>query len=55
MDLDLALQDGSEISVSSFFMGTIHTVVFVESFEDIDVPRIGEEICNHRFFREKRT
>lgn len=53
MDLDLALQDGSDISVSSFFMGTIHTVVFVENFEDIDVPRIGEEICNHRFFREK--
>lgn len=53
LDLALTLKDGSEITVSSFFMGTIHTVVFVENFADIDVPAVGAEICSHPVFREK--
>ena len=49
----IRLKDGSMQEVSSLFMGTVHTVVFVDSYEDVDVPALGEEICNHPVFREK--
>ena len=53
LDRHLSLGDGIDIGINSLFMGTIHTVVFVESFDDIDVPKVGEEICNHPVFKEK--
>ena len=52
---DLTLKDGSQHRIYSLFMGTIHTVVFTDSFDAIDVPAIGEEICNHPTFAEKTT
>ncbi len=53
LNQSLQLADGSSCKVNAFFMGTIHTVVFVDDFEVMDVPKIGEEICNHPTFKEK--
>ncbi|MDO4486985.1 MAG: diaminopimelate epimerase [Bacillota bacterium] len=49
----LTLSDGSEYEIDSFFMGTVHTVLFVNDYETINIEGIGEEICNHPVFREK--
>ena len=50
---EIALKDGSTVKVDSFFMGTVHTVVFVDDI-DIDVLEpLGEEICNHPVYTEK--
>jgi diaminopimelate epimerase len=37
-------------TVSSVFMGTVHTVVFVEDIEKIDIEKIGDAICHHALF-----
>lgn len=49
----LMMADGTAQTINSLFMGTVHTVVFVDSYDDIDVPKLGEEICNHPTFKEK--
>ena len=50
---EIALKDGSTVKVDSFFMGTVHTIVFVDDI-DIDVLEpLGEEICNHPVYTEK--
>lgn len=50
---EIALKDGSNVKVDSFFMGTVHTIVFVDDI-DIDVLEpLGEEICNHPVYTEK--
>lgn len=49
----LTLQDGRDVEINSLFMGTIHTVVFVDDFDDMDIPKVGEEICEHPVFSEK--
>ncbi len=49
----IVLRDGTTQEVNSLFMGTVHTVVFVDSYDDVDVPALGEEICNHPVFQEK--
>lgn len=49
----LALADGSRIEVDSFFMGTVHTVVFVDSIAETDVEGLGKELCEHPVFKEK--
>ena len=42
-----------EIAVSSCFMGTIHTVVWLENLDDTDIEKLGEEISNHPIYTEK--
>ena len=49
----IKLRDGTDVAVSSLFMGTIHTVVFVNDFDVFDIPAVGEELCNHPTFTEK--
>jgi len=49
----IVLKDGREQEVNSLFMGTVHTVILVDGYDGIDVPALGEEICNHPVFREK--
>lgn len=41
------------IEVSSCFMGTIHTVVWVDRLEDVELEKLGAEISNHPVYREK--
>lgn len=53
LDRTLILGDGNSYQINSLFMGTVHTVVFVDSFDWTDIPGLGEEICNHPTFREK--
>ena len=56
----LLLRDG-EIKISSCFMGTIHTVVWLDQPEtagmdlsnEKDMEQLGEEISNHPVFSEK--
>lgn len=56
----LQLKKG-QIEVSSCFMGTIHTVVWLEQMEETDLEKVettdleklGEEISNHPVFAEK--
>lgn len=42
-----------EIEVSSCFMGTIHTVVWLENLDSIDLEGLGKEISNHPLYTEK--
>jgi len=48
----LQLRNG-QIEVSSCFMGTIHTVVWMEELEAVNLEKLGEEISNHPVFSEK--
>jgi diaminopimelate epimerase len=48
----LQLKNGP-IEVSSCFMGTIHTVVWMDRLEDADLEKLGAEISNHTIFSEK--
>lgn len=48
----LLLADG-EAEVNSCFMGTIHTVVWIEDLDKIDAESLGKEISNHPIFAEK--
>lgn len=41
-----------DIVTYSFFMGTIHTVIFVDSFHDL-VLKYADDICNHKLFSRK--
>lgn len=49
----LILGDGIYQKINSLFMGTVHTVVFVNDYAGMDVPKLGREICNHPTFQEK--
>lgn len=40
------------LTIYSFFMGTIHTVIFVDSL-DANILNKAEEICHHRLFRKQ--
>ncbi|MDE6661078.1 MAG: diaminopimelate epimerase [Anaeroplasmataceae bacterium] len=44
--------DGYSLTIYSFFMGTIHTVIFVDSLE-ADVLKFAEKICKNRLFRKQ--
>lgn len=48
----LQLKSGS-IEVSSCFMGTIHTVVWLDRLEEFDLEKLGKEISEHPVFSEK--
>ena len=39
--------DGKEIEISYIFMGTDHSVIFVNNFSDYDIDEIGEKIENY--------
>jgi diaminopimelate epimerase len=45
----LAIHD-EMITLSSVFMGTIHTVVFVDDLEKINIEKTGAAICHHPLF-----
>lgn len=45
--------DGKEYKLYTLFIGTIHTVVFVENIIEAYESSLGEKICNHPFFKEK--
>jgi diaminopimelate epimerase len=38
------------VTLSSVFMGTVHTVVFVEDMEKVNIEKLGEAICHHPLF-----
>ena len=39
--------DGKEIEISYIFMGTDHSVIFVDNFKDYDIDEIGKKIENY--------
>ena len=39
--------DGKEIEISYIFMGTDHSVIFVDDFSDYNIDKIGEKIENY--------
>ncbi|TDW20819.1 diaminopimelate epimerase [Breznakia blatticola] len=39
--------------LASVFLGTIHTVMFVDDVDHYDVESVGKYICNHPTFQEK--
>ena len=39
--------DGKEIEISYIFMGTEHSVIFVDDFSDYNIDKIGEKIENY--------
>lgn len=42
-----------EFEINSLFMGTIHTVIFVKSLNDVIDKNYGMLICNNPLFKEK--
>ncbi len=45
--------NNEKFKVSTLIIGTIHTVLFVEEFDDIEFARIGKLIENHEIFAMK--
>lgn len=45
--------NGQKIDINMVFMGTIHTVVFVDDATKYVDNVLGEKICNHEIFTEK--
>lgn len=50
---ELEISDGSRWTVSSLFMGTVHTVVFVDDYDSFDIEYVGRELCEHPTYTEK--
>ena len=50
---ELTISDGSKWTVNSLFMGTVHTVVFVDDYESFDIEFVGKELCEHPTYTEK--
>lgn len=50
---ELEISDGSRWTVSSLFMGTVHTVVFVDDYDSFDIEFVGKELCEHPAYTEK--
>jgi diaminopimelate epimerase len=46
----LTIYDNEVVALSSVFMGTVHTVVFVDDLEKINIEKTGEAICHHPLF-----
>jgi len=42
--------DGKEFELSSVLMGTVHTVVFVDDINTVEIEKIGAAICNLPLF-----
>ena len=47
------IADNVPVKVSSVFIGTIHTVLFVNKLKNVNVEKIGKAICNHPYFTKK--
>ena len=45
--------NGEKVTITSLFLGTIHTVVFVENAREEVWRKRGELICHHPLFKEK--
>ncbi len=45
--------NGEKVTITSLFLGTIHTVVFVDNARDEVWRKRGELICHHPLFKEK--
>lgn len=45
--------DRNKYIISSVFMGTIHTVIFVDNLDKIDMSDIGSKIENHNLFPDR--
>ncbi|MGI6710709.1 MAG: diaminopimelate epimerase [Bacilli bacterium] len=50
LDQELVIKK-RKVVLSTIFMNTVHTVVFVDDFSEIDF--FGEAICNHEIYLEK--
>ncbi len=50
---ELTISDGSKWTVNSLFMGTVHTVVFVDDYDSFDIEYVGKELCEHPTYTEK--
>lgn len=53
MKQELEISDGSKWEVNSLFMGTVHTVVFVDDYDSFDIEYVGRELCEHPTYTEK--
>jgi len=53
MKQELTISDGSKWEVNSLFMGTVHTVVFVDDYDSFDIEYVGRELCEHPTYTEK--
>lgn len=53
LNMELSLRGMDTLTVSSLFMGTIHTVLFVDDIEADWIETLGREICNAPIFAEK--
>ena len=53
LEQELTIDDGSKWTVSSLFMGTVHTVVFVEDYDSFDIEYVGRQLCEHPVYTEK--
>lgn len=45
--------DGTVYELYSFFMGTIHTMVFVDDVHADCIEKVGHDICHHPIFKEQ--
>lgn len=45
--------DGKSVTFTSLFMGTIHTVVFVDNAVAMLETNLGEKLCHHRLFQKQ--
>jgi diaminopimelate epimerase len=53
IDEKLALVDGTSFRITCVSMGNPHCVIFVENFDEVDLPRHGAEIERHTSFPER--
>ena len=53
MKQELEISDGSKWDVNSLFMGTVHTVVFVDDYDGFDIEYVGKKLCEHPTYTEK--
>lgn len=44
--------NGQKVKIYGFFMGTVHTVVFIDDIKD-GTTQLGDAICKHELFAEK--
>ena len=49
----LRLASGREVKLYSFFLGTVHTVIFVDDAFGAENEALGREICHHPLFSEQ--
>ncbi|GAA0368218.1 diaminopimelate epimerase [Alkalibacterium iburiense] len=45
--------DGKPVTFTSLFMGTVHTVVFVEDAKAMVKSDLGKKLCQHPLFKEQ--